>query len=179
MSLIDEARARTAATDAAGTDTPWRWEHYKLFGPILRVEVRGLPVPQGSIRSLGKGRPSIHSNAARLKPWREQVQGALEDAIRGERLHGHTFPIDGAVAIDATFTMRKSKSAPKRRRTFPTARPDADKLLRALLDAGTAAGVWRDDAQVVQPHTRKVFPLEHPQALEVPGLYMFLYTVAG
>lgn len=166
-------------TVAAPAEVPWRWERYQLFGPVLRIEVRGLPVPQGSIRSLGAGRPSIHSNRERLLPWREQVQHALEDAMVRERVFGHQFPLEGPVATDATFTMRKPKSAPKGRRTFPISRPDLDKCLRAVNDAATAAGVWRDDSQVVQSIERKVFPLEAPQALEVPGLYLFVYAIGG
>jgi Holliday junction resolvase RusA-like endonuclease len=37
---------------------------------ILTVQVPGLPVPQGSIRNLGRGRPSVHANADKLLPWR-------------------------------------------------------------------------------------------------------------
>jgi hypothetical protein len=39
----------------------------------LTVVVPGLPVPQGAIRSLGTGRPSVHANAKSLLPWREQI----------------------------------------------------------------------------------------------------------
>jgi Holliday junction resolvase RusA-like endonuclease len=154
---------------------PWRWKHYQLIGPELCVQVLGQPVPQGSIRSLGKGRPSIHSNAERLLPWRERLQTAIEDAIREQ--HGQ-FPLAGPVAIDATFTMLKPKSAPKRRRTFPITRPDGDKLLRAVGDALQNAGAMKDDSQIVQYHSRKVYPNEAPQALHVPGLYLFVYTVS-
>lgn len=156
-------------------EVPWRWEHYERFGPILTFEVRGLPVPQGSIRSLGAGRPSIHSNAVRLRPWREIMQHAFEDA----KAWGDASDRLGPIALDLTFTMPKAKSAPKTRRTFPIKRPDLDKLVRAVLDAGTAAGVWHDDSQVIDIHARKVFPLEAPQSLEVPGLYVFVYTVGS
>lgn len=166
----------------AAVEYPWRWEHYKLHGPDLRVEVLGTPVPQGSIRSLGKGRPSVHANADRLLPWRERVQSAIEAAIR-ERVRwpnlGGPFPLTGPVAIDATFTMPKPKSAPKKRRTFPITRPDGDKLLRAIGDALQAAGAVKDDSQIIQYFCRKVFPNEAPQSQPVPGLYLFVYTVAA
>jgi hypothetical protein len=39
----------------------------------LTVTVLGVPVPQGAIRSLGTGRPSVHANAKALHPWRQMV----------------------------------------------------------------------------------------------------------
>lgn len=163
-------------------EVPWRWDHYERLGPHLVVEVRGLPVPQGSIRSLGKGRPSIHSNAERLLPWRDRVQTAFEQQLRcaaGQPGLFGPFPLTGPVIVDATFTMSKPKSAPKKRRTFPTTQPDTDKLQRAIGDAMQAAGVVKNDSQIIQWGARKVYPLEAPQSLPVPGLYVFVYGVRG
>lgn len=159
----------------AAVEYPWRSQPYALTGPVLTVWVFGEPVPQGSIRSLGKGRPSIHGNAARLLPWREAVQGAVMDAIRNaERWE---WPILGPVAVSATFTMRKPKAAPKRRRTFPISRPDCDHLERAVGDALQNAGAVRDDSQIVDWHGSKVFPREHMNALDVPGVHITVWTV--
>ncbi len=47
----------------------------------LVITAFGTPVTQGSIRSLGAGRPSVHSNAKRLKPWRVTVKEAALDAL--------------------------------------------------------------------------------------------------
>ncbi|MGH9249435.1 MAG: RusA family crossover junction endodeoxyribonuclease, partial [Acidimicrobiales bacterium] len=60
-------------------------------------------------------------------------------------------PMTGPVAVALRFTLRRPASAPKRRRTWPIgARSgDIDKLQRAILDALTDVGVWKDDAQVV------------------------------
>lgn len=129
----------------------------------MRFEVRGVPVPQGSIRHLGRGRPAVHSNAKTLEPWRKTVQWAAEEAL------GTTGPITGPVRVEMTFTVPKPLSAPKRRRTWPTARPDVDKLVRAVGDALTAAGAWHDDAQIVELTARKVYPGEGHDALPVPG----------
>ena len=40
----------------------------------------GRPIPQGSVRSLGAGRPSIHNNARTLLPWRDTISGAARTA---------------------------------------------------------------------------------------------------
>lgn len=136
--------------------------------PILTATVRGLPIQQGSITNLGKGRPAVHSNAKTLKPWRIQVQGELEECA--SKMDSAQFPLIGPICVQLVFTMPKPKSAPKRRRTWPTTRPDIDKLARAVLDASTFAGMFGDDAQVVRLWADETYPGEHPDALEVPGV---------
>lgn len=39
-------------------------------------------------------------------------------------------------------------------------RRDLDNLLKAVLDAGTKCGVWRDDSQVIEIHARRMAPTE-------------------
>jgi crossover junction endodeoxyribonuclease RusA len=154
---------------------------YEWEGPIIDVAVNGEPAPQGSksFKGIAKnGRAIMVESSRRVKPWRHRVQDAFEGEIRAlaDRFPG-MFPLTGPVALELTFTMRKPASAPKRRRTFPVKRPDVDKLLRAVLDAGTAAGLWCDDSQVVDLSTRKAFPAEHPDAGSVPGIRAFIYTI--
>lgn len=116
----------------------------------MRFEVRGTPVPQGSIRSLGKGRPSVHGNADKLLPWRSHVQ------IEAERAMGGRGPYEGPVIVEMAFYVARPKSTPKRV-AYPVKRPDVDHLARAINDALTAAGVWHDDSQVVSLHASKHF----------------------
>ena len=137
----------------------------------MRFTVRGTPVPQGSIRHLGKGRPSVHANADKLLPWRNHVQIEAERALDGAP------PLEGPVSVEMVFTVPKPKSAPKRKLTWPTKRPDLDHLVRACADACTAAGVWRDDSQITALVALKVYPSEHPQALDVPGVTVEAWNV--
>lgn len=116
----------------------------------LRFEVRGTPVPQGSIRHLGKGRPAVHGNADRLLPWRSHVQLVAEEA-RGDRA-----PYAGPVEVGMSFYVARPKSTPKRV-VYPGKRPDLSHLVRAVEDACTAAGVWLDDSQVVVLYAAKMF----------------------
>jgi Holliday junction resolvase RusA-like endonuclease len=77
------------------------------------------------------------------------------------------------------FTMPKPLSAPKTRRTWPMRTPDLSKLLRSTEDALTTAGIWRDDARVVEyGRAAKVFPGEDPEALEAPGVRIVLEVVS-
>lgn len=139
------------ATDGPVPDPMGALDRIAPLADGLVVTVFGKPVTQGAIRSLGKGRPSVHAEAGRLKPWREAVkQAALDVVAEGARR-------DGPVSVAVTFTSDPPQSAPKRRRVWPITRSgDLDKLVRAVLDALTDAGVWRDDSQVVRLTASKV-----------------------
>ena len=114
----------------------------------LSVFVPGEPATQGSMRYVGHsnaGRAILTSDNKHVKPWRSDVRSALIDD------HGQPKArFDGPVHIDLEFILPRPKSAPKRK--TPSAdrsrMSDIDKLERAILDAVTSAGVWRDDAQV-------------------------------
>ena len=115
----------------------------------------------------------IESSKA-VKPWREAVKwAALEACTRGRPCeewqpnHGNGC-VSGAVQVEMTFTMRRPKSARKGSR--PSTRPDLSKLVRSTEDALTDAGTWEDDARIVECLARKVYPGDHPDALDVPGV---------
>jgi Holliday junction resolvase RusA-like endonuclease len=146
---------------------------YQLHGPVVRV--RGLPIGQGAIRSLGRGRPSVHANAKVLKPWRADITAAVAEAL--EHITWLEGPLPGPVAAGMTFTVPKPKAAPKRRHTYPITRPDLDHFVRAGLDAIVSAGALRDDAQVVELMAVKCYPGEHPHAMPVPGLDLRLFQI--
>lgn len=136
----------------------------------LAFEVYGQPAPQGSKRHIGSG-VMIESSKA-VKPWRESVKTAAVVAMGGAG-RGISGPVE-AVMI---FTVRKPKSAPKRRVTYPSKKPDLDKLVRAVSDALTDAGAWEDDARLIRLEALKVYPGEHPDALQVPGVRVILQAV--
>lgn len=123
--------------------------------PSLTVTVPGVPISQGSLRSLGAGRPTVHSNAATLLPWRASVVAH----VRQQMERGGEWPIDGPVKLSVTFHLARPKSSP-RWRLWPDKKPDLDKLVRACCDAlseRTGAGAIRDDAQVVLLSASKEF----------------------
>lgn len=82
------------------------------------------------------------------------------------------YPITGPVEVDLVFLMPRPKSRMRKSdpegRLWCTAKPDADNLEKALLDAMTNAGWWRDDAQVVRLNTSKVYHAKD----EIPGAYV-------
>lgn len=140
----------------------------------LMLIAYGRPAPQGSKRHVGGG-VMVESSSERLKPWREAVKQAALNVLAVAWL---PHPLDGPLAVRMVFTMPKPRSAPKTRRTWPDRTPDLSKLIRATEDALTDAGVWADDARVVEyERAAKVFPGEDHEALHIPGVRIVVRTV--
>lgn len=100
-----------------------------------------------------------------VKPWREAIVYAAREAMAGRPA------LVGPVVLDMVFTLKKPVSAPKKRRVWPSTKPDLSKLARSTEDALTTAGVYEDDARIVEyGRLAKVFPGEDPAALDVPGV---------
>jgi crossover junction endodeoxyribonuclease RusA len=113
----------------------------------VRFRVAGLPVTQGSKTAyVVNGRPVLAEKGGdRLKGWRYAI--ATEARVATAGLEGL---LEGPLVVNLTFQLPKPVSAPRKRRTWPTAvrSGDVDKLARAALDACTGV-IWGDDAQVV------------------------------
>jgi Holliday junction resolvase RusA-like endonuclease len=142
----------------------------------IRIVVYGNPAPQGSKKFVGMigGHGMLVENSKKVKPWRQDVVAAAIES-RGNRA-----PIDGALIVRMIFTMPKPKSAPKRRRTWPNRTPDLSKLARSTEDALTTAGIWTDDARVVEyERLAKVFPGEDPEALGSCGVTIEIRVIIG
>jgi Holliday junction resolvase RusA-like endonuclease len=136
----------------------------------VQFRVRGIPVPQGTARAfVAGGRAYLATDANRpsspIGAWR----GAI--AREAQLVMGTSSLIEAPVAVVATFGLPRPRSLP-RRVTQPDAKPDVDKLARALLDAITGV-VIRDDAQVIDLQLRKLYDDEQPgvfvNVLELPG----------
>jgi Holliday junction resolvase RusA-like endonuclease len=141
---------------------------------MIEIRVIGLPAPQGSKRHVGHG--VMIESSKNVKPWREAVKYAAFEAFGAGR-YPHEERIVGPVEAVMIFTMPRPKSAKKGARADK--RPDLSKLVRSTEDALTDAGVWEDDARVVTCWARKVFPGEHPDALDVPGAVIRISRAGG
>ena len=145
--------APTLAATFVGTPPP-------PASPYFSCRVYGTPAPQGSKRHVGNGR--MVESSAKVKPWREAVKFAALERSLGA-------PLEGPLTVSILFTVKKPTSAPKRTVTYPAKRPDLDKLIRSTFDALGEAGVWFDDAQVVEVSASKFYPSEEAGAMKVPG----------
>lgn len=115
----------------------------------LNIFVAGNPAPQGSKRYVGRG-ISIEA-CKRLPEWRADVRNALLNNVGEPR---ETFG-NAPVALDIMCILPRPKSLGKIKKIAAAKKPDWDKLARAIGDAITSAGVWIDDAQVVDGRLRK------------------------
>lgn len=151
-----------------------------MMPPTLEFSVRGIPAPQGSKRHVGRG--IMVESSKKVRPWR--------DAVRAEAVAAwDSVPLDEPVRVHMVFTFlrpashyRTGKNAGIVRDTAPHApqgAPDLSKLIRSTEDALTEAGVWRDDARVVEVSAWKVYAGEHPDALDSPGAVVRVWAVAN
>jgi len=108
----------------------------------LSITVHGCPAPQGSKRHVGRG-VMVESSKA-VQPWREAVKYAALAAIAKTPAWQ---PLDEPISLFVTFYLKRPK---KPKMSAPASAPDLSKLIRSTEDALTDAGVWRDDARVVQ-----------------------------
>ena len=111
----------------------------------LTIDVSGEPASQGS-HSVINGR-IVQVNSAKHKRWRNAVVFAALDLI-GEDWE----PLDEPVELSVIFYLTKPKTAT---REVPSVMPDLDKLIRAVGDSLTDAGIVRDDSRIVTIHAQK------------------------
>lgn len=111
-------------------------------GTVLDVFVAGRAAPQGSKRHVGGGR--MIESSKYVTTWREDVRAACLQVWGGRA------PLDGPLLLEVEFVRKRPASAPKRSTPAATTMPDLSKLIRSTEDAITSAGVWVDDARVVQ-----------------------------
>lgn len=157
---------------------------------VLSVHVAGTPKPQGSKRAFVV--PAKGDRKARAvvvdtdkgrgpqKDWRGSVTVAVQRELQAsEDLAPDGWqPLVGPLAVRLVFALPRPASAPKTRRVWPSGRVgDVDKLARSVLDSMTDAGVWRDDAQVVDLHVVKDYP-GPAVAQTVPGVLITVHRVA-
>jgi len=145
-----------------------------------RIVVYGSPAPQGSksFKGMltgkdGRQHAVMAESSKKVKPWRNDVKDAALLVRNGRP------PLDGPLRVRMIFTMPKPSSAPKTRRTYPMRMPDLSKLARSTEDALTGAGIWADDARVVEySRLAKVYPGEDRDALEACGAVIEISVIA-
>ncbi len=135
---------------------------------MIVLRVSGTPAPQGSVSAFvvaGKdgGRPrAVVTEGKKSSPgrvaldkWREAVSAA---GRAWQTEHGDPPLLDGPIRVWLTLWLPRPKSLPKWR-WLPSTKPDADKLLRATLDALTKV-IYADDARIVELHVRKLYAVD-------------------
>lgn len=154
---------------------------------VLTFRVLGRPAPQGSKHAIVNrytGKPAlVESSKQHLVPWRQAVTAAaLEATIRWETDNREVWlPMLGPCSLVVMLRFARPAGhygTGKNRHTLKDSAPyapdtknygDADHHARAVKDALTAAGVWRDDAQVCDLDVKKrwAMPPDYPMGARV------------
>jgi crossover junction endodeoxyribonuclease RusA len=113
----------------------------------LTIDVSGDPASQGS-HSVINGR-IVQVNSTKHKRWRNAVVFAALDLIGEDWV-----PIDEPVELSVIFYLPRPKTAT---REFPAVMPDLDKLIRAVGDSLTTAGIISDDSRIIAIHAQKLY----------------------
>lgn len=117
---------------------------------LLAFTVEGRPAPQGSKRSLGRGR--MIEMSRHLGPWRDAVRAAALKTVREHRWR----PMD--VPHEVWITLHIQRPANPIRPWPGRGHGDVDKHARAVLDAMTGPTlVFKDDADVDVLNIKKIF----------------------
>jgi len=126
------------------------------MGKILTFTAFGTPHPQGSSKAFVRGgRAYVTSANPKMKPYRHTLTQVALGAVEQSGNSLPLFPRPEAVNISVVWTLSKPKSTPKKV-VYPTKKPDADKLLRAVLDSLTGVA-YEDDSQVVRVSAQKEY----------------------
>jgi Holliday junction resolvase RusA-like endonuclease len=143
------------------TDPLWPPTPSITDGYILHFDVAGLPAPQGSKKAFVNPRTRraiiVDANPTTLRSWRQDVIEAAKHA------RGNSVPLDGSLSLLVTFWLPRpqahygTKGLKVNAPTYSRTKPDIDKLLRAVMDALTIAGVWTDDARVGRVTMEKMY----------------------
>ncbi|MFF1712173.1 RusA family crossover junction endodeoxyribonuclease [Streptomyces sp. NPDC058268] len=160
------AAAKEAAVGSLG-DLPER---------CLTFTVIGTPVTQGSVATPA---PGVVKYSPQLRAWRRQVNAEAAQVC------GRSWePANCPLVMSAVFTLPRPTSAPKTKALHAAAKPDIDKLIRAIQDALSPKDkkefrVYTEDSRIVGydigPFKTYPAPLgTHPWALTEPGVTIAL-----
>ncbi len=133
----------------------------------LQFWVPGIPRPQGSKRHVGRG--VMVESSKYVEDWRH----AITQAAWTYRLERPTITAPVAVRLDFYLPRPKYHLKPdgtvrdRYALTRPKAKPDASKLVRAVEDAITDAGLWADDSLVVSLRAEKWYADDTGPGVEV------------
>lgn len=109
---------------------------------LIRVTLDLDPVPKGRPRVTRAGH--VYTPAAT----------AIYERSIG-LLVAHMTPLDGPLAVEVLFVCRRPKATKGTARQLKTTKPDADNLLKSLLD-GLNGRLFHDDAQIVDVRAVKI-----------------------
>lgn len=123
----------------------------------ITFAVSGEPKSQPRPKAMRRGSFVHIYTPATAKVWKGLVASAAKPFLS-------PVPIEGPLSLSLDFRFVRPKShftskgaLSKSARLAHTTKPDADNLAKAVMDALTDAGLWKDDTQVVQLNVTKSY----------------------
>ena len=89
-----------------------------------------------------------HPKGGAIDVWRAAIVAAAK---------GQVAPPDGPLSVNIEYYMPRPKAMKRDAPTEHIKRPDIDNLNKAVLDALTDAGVWKEDSRVYRLIAEKVY----------------------
>lgn len=116
---------------------------------LVQFFAPGLPISQGS-KVVVNGRPmEDRSRREKLADWKATIRLKAAEVMQGrERFEDGVMLVADFVFERPPSHLKKSGGLRKGKSPHHVVKPDFDKIVRAVGDALTSAGVWRDDCQV-------------------------------
>lgn len=135
---------------------------------VLDVWVAGVPVTKGSV-NVNRGGTGVRQAAKGYAAWSDAVRRAARDARSGvvERHEG--------ALIRCRFWVPSPPYAHVYSGLWAPGARDGDKLERSVWDALTAAGVWQDDAQVIEWSGSRRWTFDGRE----PGAHISVYALSA
>jgi Holliday junction resolvase RusA-like endonuclease len=130
----------------------------------IREFVHGIPKPQPRPRAYSRGGKAGVYNPGTADDWKKAIKLMMKQ-------HKGTFG-DNPIMLSMTFHLPRPKShygtgknMNKLKPSAPlnhTQKPDVDNMVKAVMDAITDVGVWKDDSQVVSLSADKYWAVLEP-----------------
>lgn len=125
---------------------------------FLTLTIKGEPKAQPRVKAASRGSFIQIYTPGNAKAWKKLVR---EAAIKARQSMNEW--LEGPLQVDMQFRMPRPKKHYLRgvlRKNAPrwhTKKPDKDNLEKAVMDALTDAGLWKDDSLVCKGDVEKVF----------------------
>jgi len=140
------------------------WIEYAIFD--VRGEPKGQPRPRAFFNKK-TGRASVYDQGT-AEGWKSLVAFAAKPFLPKE-------PLSGPVRLMVSFIF--PRPARLMRKKDPdgliphTSKPDSDNCMKAVMDALTQIGMWRDDSQVCNQTVTKSYAGKNGQAGALIQIY--------
>ncbi len=128
--------------------------------PEIRFYANGCPKGQPRPRAFSRGGMARVYDPGTAEGWKSQIANAAKDHLPSTPLQGPLF-----VGLEFYFPRPKHHYRTGRMRAclrnsapgYHISKPDADNIIKAVMDALTTLRFWQDDSQVCDVRARKLY----------------------